>query len=454
MASRLWIGIWIGLLALTPVVFAQDNEDDGGIEIGNEGDAVPEDEPEADRPRKRPDRAAGKRKPGEKHKRVAVVGKKGVYTFKLPDDWVVTPVEAEGTAATSFELRLPGSRGIARLHVYRHKNMGHPRGVPFRWTARKGETQERFVAPLPHVITRFQRNGNDVVAADVFRRVRGNLLQVNLVCLADDFVDARQDLLDATRSLTAKLDTWPPTPSGYKTRTKGRYRYVVHPGIKSYSHVERTISRQAKAFAKFHGALPKAVKGEYETIYVIPTLSAAKDISEQAAKSTNSTYVDVALPAVFTTPIAKTNLQRTTELAGTTQGLLFVLRYGSHTPLWAWTGERGFTNATLMTGKKLPYLHEGYSSWAAQLALKPLDVIDAYQKENSSDFFQQSFWYVALFRAGPSKYRKAYKAFLKDYAQTGDGEAALKKHIEPLGYGEIKAAATKFAYSVKFIKPK
>ena len=44
----------------------------------------------------------------------------------------------------------------------------------------------------------------------------------------------------------------------------------------------------------------------------------------------------------------------------------------------------------------------------------------------------------------PAKYKKAYKAFLKDYGETGDGKTAEQDHLRSLDLLKMKDAATKF----------
>jgi hypothetical protein len=459
MAKR-WMCLW--LLALGSLAFAQDDDedDDTEIEIGNEGDPVPEEQPEDKAKPTEPAKPRGafpKREPGQKHKAVEWQDRKKVYTLRFPDDWVVTEVEASGKdGVLGLEIRLPGSTGIARFDVLRFPTMGDPRGTPYYWQANDQATETlRLYRPVPRVVVTSPSGQGERVDAYAFRRIKGHPLALRLVCRKDDFDEATHaDFVDAALSLEAKLDPWPAIPEDYTIKSKGRYLLAAQPGVESVREIEKILVAQERRFAKLHGKLPKLPRGESTVVFVQSTKEAAGRFSKRAAERPNEAMFDTETMCLFTLPVPKHDLEKASSLAWHVEGMLHILKYGQANPAWACDGERFVASAEIRTTKSLPYLHAGYAQWQNALPLKPIPELEDFRKASWEQYQKQVLWYVGLFRAGPSKYRKAYKAFCKEYATTLDWKAAMKTHIEPLGYDDIRVAAEKFAVEIRLFEPK
>lgn len=452
--------MWLWLLALGSLTFAQDDEDDDTeIEIGNEGDPVPDEPPEDETKPAKPTKPAGaapRRKPGEKHKAVDWQDRKKVYALRFPDDWVVTEVEAPAKdGVLGLEVRLPGSPGIARLDILSFR-MGDPRGTPYYWKANDQATETlRLYRPVPQVVETSPSGQGERVVAYAFRRIKGHPLALRLVCRKDDFDEAaHEDFVAAALSLGAKLEMSPKIPEDYTLKSKGRYLLAVQPGVESVREIEKILVAQEKRFAKLHGKLPRPPRGESTIVFVQSTKEAAGRISKRAAERPNDSVFDTETLCLFTLPVGKDDLEKASGLAWQVEGMLHTLKYGQTRPYWACDGERFVAAAEIRTTKRLPYLYGGYAEWQNALPLKPIPELEDFRKASWEQYQKEVLWYVALFRAGPSKYRKAYKAFCKEYAATLDWKAAMKKHIEPLGYDDIRVAAEKFAVGVKFYDPK
>ena len=347
-------------------------------------------------------------------------------------------------------MRLPGSERSATLELVRDEDGRDPRAAPFRWNPPEGARIERLHAPVPHIVLRRGVDPADRVSVLAFRRIRGNPLRLSLLCDLRDFDDAYADFLEATATLEADLAFWPPVPDDYKTKKKGRYLIAVHPSVRSTREIERVLRDRERSFVKMHGKLPKPDRNAPVVIYVHSDKSQARAISEEAAGSRDGFYEDHRHGRLFVVTTGKDDRAGPYRLAYYIHGLLLRIQYGRFRPMWFFTGERSVAAAEQATGRALPYLSDGYTQWMIA-PLRPLRELEEGGKQAPEDAQKQSFWYVALFRAGPTKFRKAYRDFLEECAETYDTAAAFERHLAPLGLDEIKSAAEQAQSSVKLI---
>jgi len=442
------------LLLLLGVAFAQD---DDGIEVGDVGDPIPpaEEEEANDAPPKEPSRPL-KREPGAKVKTREVKDAEGRYVLALPEDWALEPVEGKGVLA--FDVWLPGASARAFLKLSVEHGIMDPRTTPYRWRFdNKLEVSKKEVVqePLPAVIVHHEARGGKRVLADVLRQIRGNVFVLRLECAEADFAVAREDLFDALRSFEADVDVYPPIPEGYRTEREGDFLFVVHGSVEaSLRPLEKALKAQVKRFEKIHGRL-ETIDGEPIQVLVHLNRMQGGKILEGVAESTNDFYHDVTNARLFAVPLTKGNTEAEGHLASTAQGLFFRVKYGSIDPRWIWVGESSVARAEVVTGRRLPYLHAGFAAWGDNLTLLVPEKLDeSLQKSNWGSFSRQSFFYVASFHRGRSKYRRAYKAFLKDYAETHDWKGAWKRRLSPLGSDAIRDAAQEFLWRrIKRVEP-
>ncbi len=80
------------------------------------------------------------------------------------------------------------------------------------------------------------------------------------------------------------------------------------------------------------------------------------------------------------------------------------------------------------------------------------EALAATRKIASQAYWKQCFAYVAMFHNGPANYRKAYRAFLAELRDTGDCEAATRKHLLPLDQARLQTAARAFANKLRPVR--
>jgi len=452
------------LLAVSPFGGHAWAQGDGGIDIDiGDGKTPPEDSKPDDKKKTpaKPERptARPRREKGVKVKWVAVHDARGVYSIKLPEDWVLEPAGAR-EAVLGYKVLLPGSERPCPFFVYERSDMSDPRRMPVLWHKPMleqlgGDRAEVVIHALPVLAIHYQREGKPQLALFAFRRLRGMGFYGRMDFPESEAAEARPDFLKAVASFTARIDLWPTIPAAYKCKTKGRYLYAIHPGVKgSLRPIMRVVARQEKRFVKAHGKLPRARRDSPTVIYVHRSKSQAGAILKAAGESPNDFYVDQIHARLFAISLSKGDVDRAGLLAASVQELLYLLKYGTPAPFWAYVGESIVARGEQVTGKPLPSLHEGLANWGNQLALGRLDALPAIRKDDWESFSKQAFFYVCLFRAGPSKYRKAYKAMLGVLDRTCDGDAALKALFDAIDPAQAQSAAIEFMhYKIKSVKP-
>ncbi|MHC4492358.1 MAG: hypothetical protein ACYTDU_12110 [Planctomycetota bacterium] len=165
------------LLLFAGAVFAQDDEEDDGIEI----DSTPESEEPEDstEPAKKPTRKRGKR-PG------TVLFTARIFEIELPEAWEPKLLDA-AKSELAWDVKLPGSNATARLYLNREDKMADPRSAPrqFREGALKnfkGKEAESRGEPVPQLIVHFGEPDRERVAQYVFRKIKGNPYYLLLDC--------------------------------------------------------------------------------------------------------------------------------------------------------------------------------------------------------------------------------------------------------------------------------
>lgn len=437
--------LWLLLFAGT--VFAQDDEEDDGIEI----DSAPEAEKPEDSgtPAKKPTRKRGKR-PG------TVLFTARIYEIELPEAWEPRLVDAP-KFELAWEIKIPGSKLTASLALNRDDKMSDPRATPRLWrdSAMKnlqGKEAQVVGLPLPQLIIHRGEAGTEAVAQYVFRKINGNPYYLLLQCGKDAFEAAQAETVAAMKSLKSTAKRFPPIPKDYVLKKKGSFLFAAHPSVKrSLKGLQKVLKLQEKRFKKVHGALPKTK--EPAIIFVHNTKQQAGDLMAEAEKSNTDFFVDVRHTRLFAVPVTANTGEPAAFAAGGIQQFLLLLKYGDTEPTWMWNGEYVVARAEQATGKPLPNLHAGFVQWTAETKVGRLDDLGKVTEENKKDYGKLAFYYACMFHAG--KYKKQYKKFLKDYGDTLDWKTAFETHLEPLGYDALKAATEDFMYlQVKAIQPK
>jgi hypothetical protein len=437
--------LWLLLLAGT--VFAQDDEEDDGIEI----DSVPDaEEPEdSGKPEKKPTLKRGKRKG-------TVLFTARYYEIELPEAWEPKLLDAPKNEL-AWDLKIPGSKLVAHLYLNREDKMGDPRSTPGYWRESamknlKGRDAEVRRKPLPQLIVHYGEGEQEAVAQYVFRKIKGNPYYLLFQCGTDDFAAAQGEIVAAMKSLKADVKRFPSIPKDYVLKKKGSFCFAMHPSVKrSLKGLQKILKTQEKRFKKFHGSLPKT-KDPY-VILVHNTKRQAGDLMKEAEKSHSDFFVDTRHGRLFAVPVHANLGEPAGFAAAAVQNFFMLLKYGDIRPQWMWSGENLVARAEQMTGKALPNLHAGFANWISETRVGRLDDLKEITEENKEDYGKLAFYYVCAFHAG--KHKKEYKNFLKEYGETFDWKTAFETHLEPIGYDTLKATTEAFMYAkVKAIQPK
>ncbi len=428
------------LLLGATFAFAQDKDekerDDEGISID---EAPAPAEPGAEPVRTT---AFPAREPGKKPATVEIRQK--VYSFSLPADWVLSESK-EPEAELAWDILLPGSTKRASLALLRNDNLVDARSAPYRQAAwiRKDKPDEKTevrLKPCPRVV----HDRATWIDLFLYRSVRNNHYVFRLGCSPDDFPQAEADMLAAVQSFSAKVEIWPPLPKGYQVSQEGTWLIARAPSVTaSLAPLVKALKQTEKRFQKDHGPLPK---GDPPIVVLVHgSQGDASKIEPKVADGVDGLYAALEHRRLYATPLDKDALEREGSLAGEAQMLLFCARYGDTMPLWVTGGERTVARAESITGKPLPSLDEGFVAWVSNLRLHTLDELEAIRASknpNWETWNPEVFFYVAMLRAG--KYRKQYRAFLDDYAETADGLGAFERHFGEISQEQLRVATNEF----------
>jgi hypothetical protein len=292
-----------------------------------------------------------------------------------------------------------------------------------------------------------RRKGEDAgTVIQAFPLHRGRTMAVTLAVAIPMFDSVYETILKAALTAATDLPPWPEVPADYATSTKRGLTYAVHPSVTgSIRHFQDVSQATQKNFEKFHGKLPRIARDSPPPVIFIHSSSdQAAAISPDLKGDTRPFLSETTTMRFFATPIQEDDAKGSHDLASAFGQFLIQRRYGTTIPRWVMVGEINVAGVEHDTGKRLPWIAPGHVAWASGIELPRLD---KYQPGNEETVPQVCFFYVAFFHAGGSKYKKAYRAFLDDIATHYDADAAAKRHLEPLGYDKIQAAANKFMHT-------
>ncbi|HEX5137986.1 MAG TPA: hypothetical protein VFY93_13505 [Planctomycetota bacterium] len=432
------------LLLLAGLALAQEAEDDSGIEVdsGPTGPEEPASDP-AKGPQKERTTAFPAREPGKKVETVEI--KRKNYSFTVPADWVLHD-EEKADVELSFELLLPGSSKHGSLQLRRRENAADPRSLPYyqaEWFRKEKPDYkvEVLAKPCPRVVLRNESGGTEWVNAHFGLSVRNNVFTLEIWCAAADFPQAETDLIATVRSFKAEVEIWPPIPKGYETSEEGIWLVARAPeATASIAPLVRALKEAEKRFRREHGPLPK---GDAPLVVLVHASKAqGAKLDPAVGESKIDFHSDAWARRLFAIPFVKDDVAQESMLAGEATDLLFVAKYGDWKPRWISLGENILAAAEVRTGKPLPNLDEGYLNWYAAIRFHKISDFDALRDGDPDAWTHESFFYVAALREG--KYRKQYKAFLEDFAETGDGQGAYERQLAQIDPDELIAATNRY----------
>lgn len=373
----------------------------------------------------------------------------GIFTVKLPEEWTVAVHTGRRTKSDlMLKITPPEAPKAAYFYVWNKKGMRGPRAQawfegPRILRSQKGESWSIEMEPLPHVIIsrKSRTSGAARVYVVSYRVVRGNGLKMALSCRKALWDQIKTVYFDMVQNMSAAVEEFPPRPDRYVAITKDDYLYLLHPDVRKrvVKDLHRQLEHEERAFSKVHGRLVKD-PNQHATIIVHNKKEEALELSSEAAESYSGYHVDRVNRRVFAVPLGVGKEPRA-YFGSQLRSLFFTMRYGDNQPYWIHEGEVRAAWVTAMAGRKLPALSPGYKSSIPDrfVGLAQLPML------KGADLTNQAFCYVAFFEAGPSRYQKAFKLFLKQFAATGDWRAAEKKYLLGLDQARLAKDLAKFA---------
>ncbi|MHC4931410.1 MAG: hypothetical protein ACYTGV_04385 [Planctomycetota bacterium] len=160
-------------------------------------------------------------------------------------------------------------------------------------------------------------------------------------------------------------------------------------------------------------------------IIVHRTKEQARKLHAAAADARYHYRIDPLGGRLFAVPLGEEDRTKEASFASELEMLFYLLRYGWIKPTWTYVGE-------------------GRVPWHETLVGRPFRELPALEQSDFGAFADQSFCYVAHFRYGAKRYRKAYRAFLKDYGETGDWENSAGEHLLALDQVKLQEDAQEF----------
>jgi hypothetical protein len=373
----------------------------------------------------------------------------GVFTVKLPAEWVVEVQEGKKRKADlKLKITPPGAEKAAYFYVWNKKGTRSPRAQAWFDGGRihrdqQGQSWSIESEPLPHVIIRklSKTSGAPRVYVVTWRLVRGNGIKIALSCRTALWDKIKETYFEAVQGMTAVVDEFPPRPLGYKEDKRDGYLYLYHRDIKPkvIKDLHRLVKDEERNFSKVHGKIGKS-PDYHASIIVHAKKEDALELSTKAAESYAGYYADRATRRVFAVPLGAGKEPRA-YFASALRSLFFTLRYGGNQPYWVHEGEVRAAWVTQLSGRKLPALSTGYKKSIPE----KLVALDQIAMLKGADLINQAFCYVAFFEAGPPKYQRAFRSFLKEYAATGDWITAQKNHLLRFDRAKFAKDLAKFA---------
>jgi len=439
------------LILIAPFAYAQDDDDDDDDESSIEIESdEPEDEPEAKKPTKKPT-TTRRKKPSGKGEWVLLQDSRKFLSLQVPDTWSLEEGKSTERLST-FNLELPtgeDKRGTLSMEVTRFPEdiRGYPGLIRRQAEANESVTDVRIrTKHLPHTIYDRETSNDTFTVIQAYHLHQGRTIILTLMVAHEQLEAVYERFLKGALTVQVDLPPWPGIPSNYKTSTKRGLRYATHPSVKgSIKHFQSVTQATQKNFEKFHGKLPKPAKGCPAPIIFIHNSHADATTLAPGIRDNPRLFVNESTTMrFFATPVAKGDVEGSHKLATAFGHFLTQRKYGAAVPRWVLIGEINAAGVEHDTGKKLPWITPGHRAWSDGIDLPSLD---GYKPDGGDTVARVTFFYVGFFRAGGAKYKKAYRAYLTDIATRYDSEAAAKRHLEPLGYARIRAAATKFMHS-------
>lgn len=385
--------------------------------------------------------------------------------FQKPIDWKCIDVESQlapiavnqATDVLSFVARtipwgnmdvtvtlLTGSSANNRLQAI-YERAGHiAKGYAL------DDKIDLHITPVPHQVFRLKdRPGRTELI--VHRRANGYAMSVVFVMDNKHIEKARTALLQLAHRVTTKLAPWPPRPSSYEYESESGFELAFSPSTnkKRRKFIHKFVKGEVRRFTKLHGT-PALPEGEPVLLFIEDDQERCAELTLFPGKEANPTsgFMSRRLVAPNLTPL---DLDGKRACAKLLCGYMLKTLYPENGATWVYNGEAVLAEMEACCSKSLPYAPESWEHGLTRLRLG-LDKLIDHPKE--AKVLDPVGW-VAFFRIGPSKYRKAYQALLKELRTASDPVAAMNRFRGDFDLAKLHKTARKTVRSkIKLIKVK
>jgi len=369
----------------------------------------------------------------------------GTCSIGLPADWeaqVLDPREDDETEVLTIRGTTPDTEGGFEVVV----RSGYPsygaRGLLFLdrdWfrSARPETKIELADDPVPHLLVREPESGDRRLDIVTCRVDGGTSWRVWLACRPDEWDTLRGRLFAVAASLRAEKAPAPEPPDGYRTREKGTLVYAWPESFskRDAAEVYGQIDKLVRDYEKVHGKIREPAAGS-RMVYIHGERSDASAVAEIPKGSSHSTWFCVRTGRLFACTPDFESPDATAMLLYRAALVLHTQRYGTPEPRWMAVGEGLVLSSRIETGKSLPAVGWLYRNMMPADPL-PLDRLSDATEDIEDRGYQGVAW-VAFFRGGPSRYRKAYDDFVEEFAATGDWRTAMETHLLSLDQAKLR----------------
>lgn len=274
--------------------------------------------------------------------------------------------------------------------------------------------------PVPHASYRITTNPHRSFLM-IHRRARGRAITVSFDLPNEMLPKARVALMALASKVEVDLPLWPPREKGYEYELESGVEFAFAPSVakKQRSAMRKLAKSVVKDFTKAHGA-PVFVDGEPVVIYVEAS-------SEKKAEMIGRPGEDISIDSdqgmrrIVTSKIYDYDAKSRIEFSAVLYRYLLFTVYPVEGTMWLHWGEELLARMKARCGKPLP---RAPKYWLSDVQQVRMNLADATTKKKGVGFASAGAW-VAFFRLGPAKYRKAYLAYLQELRTGCDPAAAL-----------------------------
>lgn len=375
----------------------------------------------------------------------------GKVRIWLPKTWRTRPLLPQNEhVLITLDIQIPGEKQTMVFDVtllpgvaLRPEAQGWYE-LPTQMEREKSTAGKVWSKPVPHLVADINLDDRGPKQALVIgmRRFRCQGIHARLVCSQTTW--ARPDVQGAffrmMQGIQCTLPRWPEMPvkeDQYKIVGRDGLVFYVQNGVsqKGRKRIENLVCALQKSFVKFHGPITRP-EDEPPLIFVHADVAMHKSFSEEAAADREGMYAEPRKRRVFALGHEGSSRLPEANLAYQVTDLFITERYGVEEPAWFQIGECFVAETRLRLGKDLPFVTQHFADQRSRINRRLTELKDL-RKTKWDDYFAHGQAYGAFFRAGPSKYRRAYRAFFKEFAETCNYEGAVKSHLYSLDQNDL-----------------